>query len=96
LGSLPIEAGAVGRVPGWFSDGLSIEEARRNTREAIHQRLSWATDYGLLSSNHCRLYLAPQGITVLQRDTAAVAQRGGTSRYAFTGSFGGTSCNPGH
>jgi len=33
-------------LPGCFSDGLSIEEARRNIREAIHQHLSVLIEQG--------------------------------------------------
>lgn len=97
----PLSAGdlaaAAGTTAGYVSKVLAlldlealVERRPRGPVETVDRPAllrRWAADYGLLSSNTCRLYLAPQGITAFQRDIAAVARRREDFRYALTGSF---------
>jgi hypothetical protein len=97
-------ASMAGTTPGYVSKVLAlldlealVERRPRGPLEVVDWPAllrRWAVDYGLLSSNTCRLYLAPQGIIVFQRELAAVAQRAETFRYAFTGSFAASRLAP--
>jgi len=83
-------AGYVSKVLALLDLEALVERRPRGPLEAVVWPAllrRWAADYGLLSSNTCRLYLAPQGIAAFQGEMATVAQRDKAFRYAFTGSF---------
>lgn len=90
-------ASLAGVTPGYVSKVLALLERdallERRPRGAVETvdwdalLRRWAVDYRLLSSNACRLYLAPQGIPAFLRDIGDLARRRKSFRYALTGSF---------